>query len=699
MMSKERSSWITLNAGELRLTLEQTDEGVALLSLFDSISETEFLSKQLLPLFTIKLRHIKTKEELNLSADYDWSNPKIEHKQNNIFITWEEHKSVKSIKVTAKAELNDEDSSISWELDVKNNNQEWSIMNVSFPQIGISELSSDACVFFPRGPGEVQKGLWQIPFRHSGLYPEPWTVMQFVSVYDDKKGLYIATHDPNASAKEITIESRPDENSVVFMYSHPAEDMGIAGNDFSLSGKAIWKLFRGDWFDSALIYRRWVCEEARWFPDICPDGRDDTPSWMRELCVWVTTSGNSSQVVPRVKEFAKYIGVPVGFHWYNWHQIPFDNDYPHYFPPTEGFADGVKELLDAGVFVMPYINGRLWDTRDKGTEDFEFSSIAFPAVTKDENGEPFIEMYGSRESDGSPVKFAVMCPVTELWQKRVRDICLRLFNEYKVSAVYIDQVAAMFPRLCMDKEHGHPLGGGHWWVEGYWKMLQSIRDSMPGDRMLTTECNSEPYIRWFDGYLTWTWQYDGQVPAFPAVYASAIQMFGRAYRDGDLAFRMKAGQQLVFGEQIGWIDPNIINEKNNAEFLRQVVKLRWILRRYFYAGEMCRPPKLSCDIPKVRADWKWSGEWWVTTDGLLTGAWRLPQDNKLALIFVNVSDEDISANIEFKAKEYDVIVDRIKVSVITQDGVSDVFESASDFQKQITLPKYNALAWEIEITD
>ena len=126
--------------------------------------------------------------------------------------------------------------------------------------------------------------------------------------------------------------------------------------------------------------------------------------------------------------------------------------------------------------------------------------------------------------------------------------------------------------------------------------------------MLTTECNAEPFLRWFDGYLTWHWQYDGQVPAFPAVYGGAIQMFGRAYRGGDtrdLALRMKSGQQLVFGEQIGWIDPSVVDQPENAEFLRQVVRLRWQLRRYFYAGEMLRPPRLTGDIPTVRADWQW----------------------------------------------------------------------------------------------
>jgi hypothetical protein len=99
---------------------------------------------------------------------------------------------------------------------------------------------------------------------------------------------------------------------------------------------------------------------------------------MRELCVWAVGGGAPKECVPIVKEFAKFMGVPVGFHWYNWHQIPFDNDYPHYFPTKEGFAEGVRELQQSGVFVMPYINGRLWDTRDKGTEDWQFSKVALP---------------------------------------------------------------------------------------------------------------------------------------------------------------------------------------------------------------------------------------------------------------------------------------------------------------------------------
>ena len=175
--------------------------------------------------------------------------------------------------------------------------------------------------------------------------------------------------------------------------------------------------------------------------------------------------------------------------------------------------------------------------------------------------------------------------------------------------------------------------------------------------MLTTECNAEPYTQVFDGYLTWHWQYDGQVPVFPAVYGGAIQMFGRAYRGGptkDLALRMKAGQQFVYGEQIGWLDPGVIREKGNAEFLRQVVRLRHGLRRYFYAGEMARPPRLLGTMPRVTADWQWSGHWPVTTDALLTGVWRLPKERKLVLLLVNVSDEPVQATLEFDAARYEL---------------------------------------------
>jgi hypothetical protein len=236
-------------------------------------------------------------------------------------------------------------------------------------------------------------------------------------------------------------------------------------------------------------------------------------------------------------------------------------------------------------------------------------------------------------------------------------------------------------------------------LDGYWKLLDQIRADVPRDRMLTTECNADPYVRWFDGYLTWHWQYDGQVPAFPAVYGGAIQMFGRAYRGGetqDLALRMKAGQQLVFGEQIGWFHPNVLERPAGRDFLHQVIGLRWKLRRFFSAGEMARPPALAGRIPTVRADWRWSGTWWVTTDAVMTGAWRLPTEGRLILLFANVSEKAVEASYNFDPAMYGLGEARYQLIRHTADGRHEELVTTGPLARRLNFPPGSAWAWEVK---
>jgi len=553
--------------------------------------------------------------------------------------------------VLATAVLDHEASAFRWTLKVDNRSSGWCVRNVVFPQLDLADLGDSAAVLFPRGPGEVQRGLWHRDFQYRGNYPDGWCCLPFMAAYRESEsptGLYVGIHDPWGSTKRLLVKSTAATALVRLAFDVPAQNLTQPSNDVALDGEAVWQLLRGDWYDAAMLYRAWARRQARWWPRLTDDGRRDTPLWMRELSAWVMTGGAPKECVPAVKRFREELGIPLGFHWYNWHQIPFDNDYPHYFPAKAGFGAGVAELQQAGVFVMPYINGRLWDSHDRGADDHEFSRLALAAAAKQEDGKPYLETYGSKETNGQPVRLGVMCPTTRLWQKKVRDIVLRLQRDEGTRGVYIDQIAAAAPALCMDPRHGHPLGGGHWWTTGYWDLLEAIRRDMPPECMLTTECNAEPYVRWFDGYLTWHWQFDGQVPVFPAIYGGTIQMFGRAYRGGatqDLALRMKAGQQLVFGEQIGWFDPAQASKPKNFEFLRQVIRTRWSHRRYFYAGEMARPPRFGCVLPKVKADWQWSGEWPVTTDAVMTGAWRIPKERRLLLLFANVSDAIVRAPI------------------------------------------------------
>jgi hypothetical protein len=694
-----------VTAGDLQLTLASTPGGIRMDRLLDAQSGRDLTATNPLPLFALTLRQAGSTKQLSLGAEDGWSQCAIQPHGRRVQLRWSRptNEALTGLSVTATVSADARAGALRWKLRVDNGSTNWSVWRVVFPQVAVADLGTNAAVLFPRGPGEVQRGVWDRSFSFHGNYPGGDCSMQFMAAYCEGErptGLYVAMHDPWGSTKDLAVRSDATMHTVRLSFDHPAPNMGLAGDGFALEGEAVWQVLRGDWFDAAMIYKHWARREAKWWPRLGRDGRPDTPRWMRDLNAWALSGGAPAECMPGVKQFREFLGLPVGFHWYNWHQIPFDNDYPHYFPAKDGFTPGVAELKAAGVYVMPYINGRLWDSHDRGAEDFEFTKIALAAATKQDDGSPCLEKYGSKETNGEPVRLAVMCPATALWQNTVSNIVLRLLGECGTSAVYIDQVAAAAPRLCMDRSHGHPLGGGHWWNEGYWRMLTAIRDRLPPGRALTTECNGEPFIRWFDGYLTWHWQRDGQVPVFPAVYGGAVQMFGRAYRGGDtkdLALRMKAAQQLVFGEQLGWLDPGVVNEKGNAEFFRQMVRLRASFSRYFSAGEMARPPRLLEPKPTVRADWQWSGQWWVTTDAVLSGAWQLPKEKRMLLLFVNVSDQEAPLRFQFQAAARGIRAPALQMQRSPAEGGTTHWESKpASFTSCMALAPHAAEAWELK---
>jgi hypothetical protein len=73
--------------------------------------------------------------------------------------------------------------------------------------------------------------------------------------------------------------------------------------------------------------------------------RTDIPSWYKETDLWINTGWESSVlnategdpdiVLKRLSGIAKLFNVNntrVTIHWYCWHQIPFDTDYPDFLP-------------------------------------------------------------------------------------------------------------------------------------------------------------------------------------------------------------------------------------------------------------------------------------------------------------------------------------------------------------------------------
>ena len=579
--------------------------------------------------------------------------------------------------VTAACYIKLESEKACLKLRMYNHSQTWSIREVTFPDLQLQQLGksdSDDVLVFPFAAGRVVTKPLSKDFTfggeqndpstdRTGRYPNPWTTMQFCAYWENNAGLYIAAEDPYASAKYINCKHSGDQPFISCKFVWPAENAGIFGNDFEHPGTVTLEVFNGDWFDAAKIYRKWLIGNAPWWPAMGKKGRIDTPEWMKDTAVWVLTS-LSSQTVDQTIAFAEFMGVPTAIHLYNWHQVPFDNDYPHYFPVKDGFREGVRKLQEAHVRVMPYINARLWDD-DTG----DFKTYALPAATKQENGDYYIEQYGSKQN------LVPMCPTTDVWRNTITSIVTQLVGpQFDVDGVYLDQVSAMSPVLCYDSSHGHPLGGGHWWTtDGYWPMmehLQTILAKEYPEKMLTSECNAEPYIHGFDGYLTWHFQFNDMVPLFSAVYGGTIQQFGRAFSGSDgAAHRMKIGQSLVFGEQLGWIGPSIIeSDPKTAEYMRKAAQMRHKLIPFLSWGEMVRPPEIKGDVPETTAEWAWAREEkMVTASALQSGAWKSP-DGRIVFIFANISDNDITFNWSFDPDRYGFDGKPVQLKPVDADG-------------------------------
>lgn len=645
----------------------------ALMSLFSLAGRREFLSDSVTPLWTMTVEDAGDRETVWTSLDAVFvcepSQPSTGTGQNRqVRLVWTGRDGAAGITVTVDMAL--EASGLALTLNITNDTDVIAVNRVEFPVLSLGPIGDFADDDWFLAP-TVSGTLWPAPLVNGvsveARYPSGWGSMQFGAHYDTDAGLYIAVHDPLAATKRFRVRRDETRDALDVRIEWPAPDASVPGNDFEMPGPAVLAAFRGDWFDAARLYRAWAEREAAWWPARGQWGRPDIPAWLMDTCVWGRPGGAASTAVPQTLAFAEYLGVPTAVHWYSWHEIPFDNNYPHYFPAKEGFAEGVARLHEAGVRVMPYINGRLWDS---DTEDFQ--PVALPAATKQRDGAPYIEHYGSDPEDLVP-----MCPTQEVWQSKVQEVVLRLIGpEFNVDGVYIDQVAAAAPAECYDRSHGHPLGGGAWWTTlGYWPMLTALNaaiDQQFPDKMLTTECNAEPFTHLFDGYLTWHFQYNHAVPAFAAVYGGKIVLFGRSDGGEDLqAHWARTGQALVWGEQLGWYGTDYVERlPRAAEYLRRCARVRSRLLPHLARGRMLRPPAPGGELPQVTANWAWGGgDWPVTTPALQTGAWRA-EDGSVAFVFANTIDRPLSFSWTLDGNEYGLTGDARPCSRVTEEGVA-----------------------------
>ncbi|MCE5259113.1 MAG: DUF6259 domain-containing protein, partial [Chloroflexi bacterium] len=279
-----------------------------------------------------------------------------------------------------------------WRLAVKMYSPRVGVQCVDFPLIGPLAASPRAQLAVPNGWGQLIPDPTQSAGYH-GHFPCGVCDMQTANLCDAGIGLYLTAHDPHGNDKEIVFTPDAAQHTLTYKLVNYPTGMGTIslGQDYAMPFAGAVGAFSGDWLTGAKIYRDWL-PNAIWWSRQSVAQRADIPDWIKETTLWLQSQGAADDAAPKAKAFAEFFDVPTATHWYSWHQIPFDDHYPEYFPAKPGFAEGVRAMREAGVKVMPYINGRLWDPRNASWRE---EKAAF-ACAKDSEGHKYVEVYASK---------------------------------------------------------------------------------------------------------------------------------------------------------------------------------------------------------------------------------------------------------------------------------------------------------------
>jgi len=559
----------------------------------------------------------------------------------------------------------------------------WKVTRADFPMIPNIKGREGLKLAVPAG--------WGLEYdvspetAYDGTYPGCMAGMQFMEFYADGKGLYVGAHDPGAMHKVLSAHGTPGGIGCWF-----ANWPGIPEGDveeFLLPYKAAVGVFNGDYYAGAQIYREFTFT-APW-SKAGPVSKRSIPQWLKDTDLWLKPGEVPvTNIEPAIEAKKFFEDTAISLHWYRWHEIPYDTLYPEYFPPKPGFEDSIKALQDAGYHVMPYINGRLCDQNSTTWNEEGGSGWA----ARDEKGEPYTEVYGSK------VPLNVMCPYTKEWQDKISGLVERLVKQCGVDGVYIDQIGAAPPYRCYNPNHGHELGGGTMWVEGYRKLLDQARAKLGPDRILTTEENAECWLDQFDDYLIVNTQTSDKmrvIPVFPSVYSGRTLTYGVYYIVPDdvplsIPFRAKMAQGFVWGTQLGWIDvyrimaPEAIKDR---EFLKNLARCRKYGHQFVVTGRFLGMVDAKGDNPRITctATGSFSGNYTIDLPAVLASSWEA-EDGSIGILLSNMADEEheVEVKVPLKAgKSYNM-------EQVGPDGRTSELVTSSETQK-VTMPARGAM--------
>jgi hypothetical protein len=500
-------------------------------------------------------------------------------------------------------------------------------------------------------------------------------------------GLSLSTDDTQAYGKRFALFGDGSGGlgvEVVQLPENRPENQGRYESPYAVEIGA----FTGDWYTAADRYRGWALDQhwarqARY-------KTGGTADWAKDTGLWVWNRRASEHVLPPAAALQEAAGLPVSVFWHWWHGCAYDTNFPEYLPPREGaeaFQAALAEAHEAGLHAIIYMNQRLWGMTAQSWHEKNAERYA----VKDPAGKVHPEVYNTFNK----APCASMCMGTEFWRGTYADIAVEAVNALGVDGIYMDQACSSL--ACFDPSHGHPLGGGTYWMKGFQALQQDIRDRTAGVKrvVLAGEGTGEAWLPYLDLMLSLQvsreryaapgeWQ---PIPFFHAVYHGYFLPYGNyasltmppydelwpaefapetqlELLDRKFAqqFRLEQGRSFVWGQQptvANFRPEHLESRAEEMDFVLRIAKLRSESLKFLRDGTFLRPPVLDVpeeEIPMSRLS-IYAGqqgalrEYTASYPTVLAAAWQAA-DGEIGIAVTNISDKPQPIDLTLSAPDW-----------------------------------------------
>ena len=601
------------------------------------------------------------------------------------------------LRVTVSIRLDERQSLSVWNIAL-DGLAENAIELIHFPRIlHLAPLGSAERLAVPIWMGRLAKNPRELLIGSDGrtnrlewVYPGQLSLQCLTLYQNNGPGFYATCNDTAAYRKSFVLWSSEQQDISYEMIVVP-ENPRLPRSSFELSYGSVIGTFSGDWTTASTIYRSWGIKQ-RWARESRLN-KGNVPKWLLKTGLWLWNRGRSEVVLKPAALLQKELQLPVSVFWHWWHGCAYDIGFPEYLPPREGvepFKQALDQAHDENLHAIVYMNQRLWGMT---TESWQKEGAESYAVMG-----PDMRIRSEIYNKFTNSPCATMCLGTSFWRNKYAGLAEAAIKELGVDGIYMDQ--ACLSLMCYNPEHGHPIGGGNYWIKGFQKLSEDIRKRCNKDEevILAGEGGGEAWLPYLDLFLTLEAsreRYAGPnnqwetIPFFQAVYHACSITYGSysslteppyeelwpakyAPKEPLKLLDRKYRRQLYLEQarMFAWgLQPTMANflpsqlkqRPEEIAFITRLARLRNQTLKYLLYGTFLKPPTI--DVPAIDIDMLrlsiYAGQiegqrsWKQSTPVVLTGAWQA-DNSHVGIALVNIYDKQVPLSFQLSAEDYNL---------------------------------------------